>query len=111
MVLQGLRLLVNITNMFTHPDFFYPLLKAQAGHLVNSCLMMPKTTYTTILAVRLLNNLLVNENLLTLAILNEVHMPLVFKVYMEEGFDVQQEVVELLVNLISFLNNDAVAVR
>lgn len=70
-----------------------------------------KGTNPTILAIRLLNNLLVNEVILTLAILKDVHLPLLIRTYHEEGLTVQQEVVGLLVNLVYFFNEDACFIR
>lgn len=97
--------------MFEDAIYYYPLMSAQAIHLVNSYLLTRKGTNPTILTVRLLNNLLVNEEKLTLAILKDVHLPLLIRTYHEEGLAVQQEVVGLLVNLVYFLNSDAIFIR
>jgi hypothetical protein len=87
-------------------------MQANALHLVNSCLLHPLNAECAILALRLLNNMLVNDTHLTETVLREIHLAAVIGVYSSHvQLVVQGEVANLFINLMHFLNDDQLLVR
>jgi hypothetical protein len=111
---QHLRVLIMLTLYLSSPSYYFPLL---GGHLLVGLQMVfmlhREEEMLLILAVRLLNNLLVNEFKLTLAILKEFPLSLLAHLAQElqHREELQVEIAELFMNLLHFMNDDGELVR
>lgn len=104
-----LRIVVNITFFLSNAVYFYPML---ANHLLlglSSIFFLENhKALTTILAIRVLNNLLVSDILLTDNILKEVKVTEMMKFYrrVKEECNTRREMIEMFMNLLHYRNDD-----
>lgn len=104
-----LRIVVFITFFLSNAVYFYPLLINHILHGLSSIFFLQNhKVLTTILATRVLNNMLVTDPFLTGNILNEVKMTEIMKYYRrvrEEG-NSRREMIEMFMNLLHYMNDD-----
>ena len=104
-----LRIVVFITFFLSNAVYFYPLLTNHLLLGLSSIFLLDNhKVLTTILATRVLNNLLVTDVNLTNNILKEVKVTEIMKFYRrvrEEG-NARREMIEMFMNLLHFRNED-----
>lgn len=82
--------------------------------IINSNLITQKQNQEIIVyTIRLLNNMLVNDVILSESILQEIQINTLIEVFKANEHDiyVQTELIELFINLIEFLNSNVMIVR
>lgn len=103
-----------MTRFLDKPSYYYPLLSSNLIVIINSNFIIHKQHKEIIIyTIRLLNNMLVNDVILTESILQEIQINTLIDVFKanEHDMGVQTELVELFIHLIEFMNSNTMVVR